>query len=99
MSINKRPYRYQQFLRATQLLGEFSKAEGYGRLFRYLKLHKKIELLPERQKQIIELRFGLDGKGAKSLEEVGKIFGVTRERVRQLENRGLKKLEKLIKVN
>ena len=44
---------------------------------------------------MIELRFGLDGAQPCTLEEVGKAFGVTRERIRQIENNTLKKLESL----
>ena len=44
---------------------------------------------------MIELRFGLDGSQPCTLEEVGKAFGVTRERIRQIENNTLKKLESL----
>ena len=49
--------------------------------------------LPERERQVIELRFGLTGGQPCTLEEVGKAFGVTRERIRQIENNTLKKLE------
>ncbi len=51
--------------------------------------------LPERERQVIELRFGLTGGQPCTLEEVGKTFGVTRERIRQIENNTLKKLEGL----
>jgi RNA polymerase primary sigma factor len=51
--------------------------------------------LPERERQVIELRFGLTGGQPCTLEEVGKAFGVTRERIRQIENNTLKKLESL----
>jgi RNA polymerase primary sigma factor len=51
--------------------------------------------LPERERQVIELRFGLTGGQPCTLEEVGKAFGVTRERIRQIENNTLKKLEGL----
>jgi RNA polymerase primary sigma factor len=51
--------------------------------------------LPERERQVIELRFGLNGTQPCTLEEVGKAFGVTRERIRQIENNTLKKLESL----
>jgi RNA polymerase primary sigma factor len=44
---------------------------------------------------VIELRFGLTGGQPCTLEEVGKAFGVTRERIRQIENNTLKKLESL----
>ena len=51
--------------------------------------------LPERDRKVIELRFGLSGAQPCTLEEVGKAFGVTRERIRQIENNTLKKLESL----
>jgi RNA polymerase primary sigma factor len=51
--------------------------------------------LPRRERQVIELRFGLTGGQPCTLEEVGKAFGVTRERIRQIENNTLKKLESL----
>ena len=44
---------------------------------------------------MIELRFGLKGEPPRTLEEVGRAFGVTRERIRQIENNTLKKLESL----
>jgi RNA polymerase primary sigma factor len=48
--------------------------------------------LSEREQEIVRLRFGLDGGRAKTLEEVGKEFGVTRERIRQIESKTLAKL-------
>jgi RNA polymerase primary sigma factor len=51
--------------------------------------------LPDRERQVIELRFGLCGEQPLTLEEVGREFGVTRERIRQIENNTLKKLEAL----
>ena len=51
--------------------------------------------LPERDRKVIELRFGLCGTQPCTLEEVGLAFGVTRERIRQIENNTLKKLESL----
>jgi RNA polymerase primary sigma factor len=51
--------------------------------------------LPERERKVIELRFGLSGAQPYTLEEVGRAFGVTRERIRQIENNTLKKLEGL----
>ena len=51
--------------------------------------------LPERDRKVIELRFGLSGAQPCTLEEVGRAFGVTRERIRQIENHTLKKLESL----
>ncbi|MFN8223335.1 MAG: sigma-70 family RNA polymerase sigma factor [Gaiellales bacterium] len=51
--------------------------------------------LPERERQVLELRYGLSGQPPRTLEEVGRAFGVTRERIRQIENNTLKKLESL----
>ena len=51
-----------------------------------------LDLNDDRSKQIIELRFGLNGVGAHTLEETGKMFGITRERVRQIEKRALRML-------
>ena len=48
--------------------------------------------LTEREEQVLRLRFGLDDGSPKTLEEVGQMFGVTRERIRQIESRALKKL-------
>jgi RNA polymerase primary sigma factor len=56
---------------------------------------RALDALPERERQVIELRFGLKGEQPCTLEEVGKAFGVTRERIRQIENNTLKKLESL----
>ena len=54
-----------------------------------------LEALPERERKVVELRFGLKGEPPCTLEEVGRAFGVTRERIRQIENHTLKKLESL----
>ncbi|MFL6014587.1 MAG: sigma-70 family RNA polymerase sigma factor [Gaiellaceae bacterium] len=56
---------------------------------------RALDALPERERQVIELRFGLLGEQPCTLEEVGRAFGVTRERIRQIENNTLKKLQKL----
>lgn len=55
-----------------------------------------IAVLDEREKKIIFSRFGLDGGKPKTLEEVGKKFGVTRERIRQLQNIALMKLRRAL---
>jgi RNA polymerase primary sigma factor len=54
-----------------------------------------LEKLNEREMRIIKLRFGLDGEGPFTLEETGKILGITRERVRQIQERALLKLKQL----
>ncbi|MCX8044409.1 MAG: sigma-70 family RNA polymerase sigma factor [Desulfobacterota bacterium] len=53
-----------------------------------------IETLPPREAEILRLRFGLGEEGEKTLEEVGERFHVSRERVRQLENKALRKLRR-----
>ena len=50
--------------------------------------------LTERERGVLYLRFGMDDGTARTLEEVGKHFGVTRERIRQIESKALKKLKK-----
>ncbi len=54
-----------------------------------------LSALPRREREVIELRYGLLGGEPRTLEEVGRAFGVTRERIRQIENTTLKKLEHL----
>jgi RNA polymerase primary sigma factor len=54
-----------------------------------------LAVLPERERQVIEMRYGLTGGRPRTLEEVGQSFGVTRERIRQIENNTLRKLQKL----
>jgi RNA polymerase primary sigma factor len=58
-------------------------------------IQKALDSLPDRERQVIELRFGLTGAQPCTLEEVGRAFGVTRERIRQIENNTLKRLETL----
>jgi RNA polymerase primary sigma factor len=58
-------------------------------------IDKTLDALPDRERKVIEMRFGLDGDQPRTLEEVGRAFGVTRERIRQIENNTLKKLESL----
>jgi RNA polymerase primary sigma factor len=56
---------------------------------------RALSVLPRREREVIEMRFGLTGGRPKTLEEVGQAFNVTRERIRQIENHTLKKLELL----
>ena len=55
-----------------------------------------LSVLDERERRIIDARFGLNGEKPKTLEEVGQEFGVTRERIRQLQNIALKKLRRAL---
>ena len=56
------------------------------------KLREVLETLTPREKRVLELRYGLDDGRPKTLEEVGKEFNVTRERIRQIEAKALRKL-------
>jgi RNA polymerase primary sigma factor len=59
-------------------------------------LQEMVTKLDPREATILRFRFGLDGGTEKTLEEVGEKFGVTRERVRQIQNIALRKLRKMI---
>jgi RNA polymerase primary sigma factor len=58
-------------------------------------LHRVLRKLSTRQQQILELRYGLDGQEPQTLDEIGRVFNVTRERIRQLENQSLSALRRL----
>src|SRR5438477_2485362 len=55
-------------------------------------LRKILDTLSSRERAVLELRYGLDGQHPRTLDEVGRTFNVTRERIRQIENQSLKKL-------
>ncbi|CAN5155887.1 hypothetical protein BH09ACT1_BH09ACT1_16310 [soil metagenome] len=59
---------------------------------RYDDIRRRLDALPPRDATVIRLRFGLEGRPSMTLDEVGEIYGITRERVRQLETRSLKRL-------
>src|SRR6478735_4531263 len=59
---------------------------------RHERLREGLARLGERKRLILELRFGLDGQDPRNLEEIGRIVGLTRERVRQLEAEALREL-------
>jgi len=58
-------------------------------------LRKILGTLSHRERRVLELRYGLDGEHPRTLDEVGRTFNVTRERIRQIENQSLKKLRAL----
>ncbi len=49
--------------------------------------------LPRREREVLEMRYGITGDRVRTLDEVGRAFNITRERVRQIESRTLKKLQ------
>jgi RNA polymerase primary sigma factor len=83
-------------------LGDFVADEELAQPFEEASEHlqregvrRALDALPERERQVIELRYGLSGLEPLTLEEVGRTFGVTRERIRQIETNTLKKLRAL----
>jgi RNA polymerase primary sigma factor len=58
-------------------------------------VQKALAVLPSRDREVLELRYGLNGRKPMTLEQVGEAFGVTRERIRQIENNTLKRLKGL----
>ncbi len=84
-------------------LGELISVEDESAEDRYIKeslieeINKFIEALPERDKDIIKLRYGLYDGRPRTLREIGEKYGISKERVRQLESNILKKLKKQFK--
>jgi RNA polymerase primary sigma factor len=58
-------------------------------------LREALENLSYRERRVLELRYGLGGEHPRTLDEVGRAFNLTRERIRQIENKSLKKLQNL----
>jgi RNA polymerase primary sigma factor len=58
-------------------------------------LTRALSMLAERERRVLEMRYGLNGEQPRTLDEVGRTFNVTRERIRQIENQSLKKLRAL----
>ena len=84
---------------ADSNLGDFIEAEGADappdavtREFLGMAVTEALSELSEREQEVVRLRFGLDDGRPRTLEEVGRQFGVTRERVRQIESKTLAKL-------
>ena len=67
--------------------------EAVGEVMQKEQLGAVLNMLTRRERKVIELRFGLSGEHPRTLEEVGKKFGVTRERIRQIEVKTMAKLK------
>ena len=83
-------------------LGDFVEDDGVVSPFdltsdslRRENVYRALSTLPARERDVIIMRFGIGGGKPRTLEEVGRAFDVTRERIRQIENHTLKKLESL----
>lgn len=73
---------------------ESTPEEAVNELVRQEEVKEMLSILGERERRILSLRYGLDGKKPRTLEEIGEKLGITRERVRQIEARALEKLRK-----
>jgi RNA polymerase primary sigma factor len=69
-----------------------SPAEATAHLDLMEQTRRILPTLTPREEKILKMRFGIDEKGGHTLEMVGKVFDVTRERIRQIEAKGLRKL-------
>ena len=82
----------------SELIEDESESPPFQNAF-HVALHNIIDdvlgQLSRREMRIIELRFGLHGEGPFTLQETGKLLGITRERVRQIQEKALVKLRKL----
>lgn len=68
-----------------------SPEQEMGEMLRNERIHEILKTLDERERKILVLRFGLEGQNVHTLEEVAQEFGITRERIRQIEAAALKK--------
>lgn len=82
------------FADLMQARGADAQAEVFAGLEKE-RVAKLLGKLPEQQAKVIKFRFGFDGAGEMTLDEIGKVLGVTRERVRQIEEKALDKLRKI----
>lgn len=82
--------RFGDFIPDTYTL---SPEDSASRMMMREQLEHVLSTLSPREQQVLALRFGLDNNGMHTLDEVGKIFRVTRERVRQIESRAIRKLQ------
>jgi RNA polymerase primary sigma factor len=85
----------------ADLIMDSNSEEPFERVFHLTlqdTLDEVLKQLSEREMKIIQLRFGLAGEGPFTLEETGKYLGITRERVRQIQEKAMKKLRNMSKI-
>lgn len=77
------------------LVADHNAESGYGNLVKEANsqiVRAVLDTLPTREGEIMKMRFGIDYEKAMTLEEVGKVYGITKERIRQIENKAIRKL-------
>lgn len=77
------------------LVADHNAESGYGNLVKEANsqiVRAVLDTLPTRESEIMKMRFGIDQEKAITLEEVGKVYGITKERIRQIENKAIRKL-------
>lgn len=77
------------------LVADRNAESGYGNLVKEANsqiIRDVLDTLPTREGEIMKMRFGIDQEKAMTLEEVGKVYGITKERIRQIENKAIRKL-------
>jgi RNA polymerase primary sigma factor len=90
------PVDAEQSTRLVDLIGDRNADEPFEKVFHLTlqdNLQRILRRLSAREMRIIKLRFGLDCDGPHSLEETGKLLGITRERVRQIQEKAISKLK------
>ena len=66
--------------------------DEFGKILRHERIQSLLEKMNKREREILTLRFGLEDEVTRTLSETAKRFGITRERVRQIENVAMRKL-------
>lgn len=77
------------------LVADHNAESGYSNLVKEVNsqiVRAVLDTLPTREGEIMKMRFGIDHEKAMTLEEVGKVYGITKERIRQIENKAIRKL-------
>lgn len=77
------------------LVADHNAESGYGNLVKEANsqiVRAVLDTLPTRESEIMKMRFGIDQEKVMTLEEVGKVYGITKERIRQIENKAIRKL-------